>query len=94
MKRFGLARGLGEHALVGGFVLRQQGERGLRRAGLALLEQHAHAAPDVGDREAAAQPEERAQALAALGQLGGSSHIAVASSSAESSPCSRREIQR
>ena len=64
-----LARGLGEHALVRGFVLGQVAERGLRRGDLPVLEELAHAQPHVGNLDAVALPHERRELLAALGQL-------------------------
>jgi hypothetical protein len=66
----GLARRLGQHALVGRFRLGQIAERHFRSRDLALFEELAHAAPHIGDLDAVALPEQRRELLATFGKLG------------------------
>jgi hypothetical protein len=68
-KTLGMARRLGERALVGRIALRQVAERSLRRRDLAIFEQHAHPLPDGGGRDPLALDHRLDEARAALRQL-------------------------
>jgi hypothetical protein len=64
-----MAGRLGKIALVGRLAFRQIAQGGLRRGDLAVLEQHAHALPDDGGREALLLHRRLDEAQAAVGQL-------------------------